>query len=129
MAGLHSMIQSLPDGYNTQIGEAGHTLSGGQRQRIGLARALFGLPALIILDEPNASLDAEGEAALLNAMRELKSLKRTVILITHKMNMLSAVDKILVLNRGEAQAFGDRDEILQSILGPRLARPSIASNG
>jgi ATP-binding cassette subfamily C protein len=129
LAGLHGMIQSLPSGYNTQIGEAGLALSGGQRQRIGLARALFGLPALIVLDEPNASLDAEGEAALLGAIQQLKLLKRTVILVTHKMNILSAVDQILVLNQGEAQAFGEREEILHKILGPRLARPSLASNG
>lgn len=129
LAGLHTMIQSLPAGYNTQIGESGHSLSGGQRQRIGLARALFGSPALVVLDEPNASLDAEGEAALIEAIQKLKAKNRTVVLITHKMNMLSAVDKILVLNRGETQAFGDRDEILHKILGPRLARPPLASNG
>ncbi len=129
LAGLHAMIQSLPLGYNTQIGESGHSLSGGQRQRIGLARALFGLPALVVLDEPNASLDAEGEAALIGAIQKLRAQKRTVVLITHKMNLLSAVDKILVLNQGEAQAYGERDEILHKILGPRLARPTLASNG
>jgi ATP-binding cassette subfamily C protein len=129
LAGLHGMIQALPAGYNTQIGDAGHALSGGQRQRIGLARALFGLPALIVLDEPNASLDGEGETALLAAIQKLKLLKRTVVLVTHKINILSAVDRILVLNQGRVQAFGERDEVLHKIVGPRLARPSLASNG
>jgi ABC-type protease/lipase transport system fused ATPase/permease subunit len=123
------MIQALPAGYNTQIGDAGHALSGGQRQRIGLARALFGLPALIVLDEPNASLDGEGETALLAAIQKLKLLKRTVVLVTHEINILSAVDRILVLNQGRVQAFGERDEVLHKIVGPRLARPSLASNG
>jgi PrtD family type I secretion system ABC transporter len=126
LAGMHTMIQSLPSGYNTQIGEAGHSLSGGQRQRIGLARALFRLPVLIILDEPNASLDSEGEAALMSALTRLKSLKRTVILVTHKMSMLSIVDKVLVLNQGTSQLFEDRDVFLQRLSGPRSQRPALA---
>lgn len=129
LAGLHGMIQGLPGGYNTQIGDGGVALSGGQRQRIGLARALFNVPTLVVLDEPNASLDGEGEAALLAAVQKLKLMKRTVLLITHKMNILSAVDRILVLGRGEVQAFGDRDEILRRISGRRLARPPLAMNG
>ena len=97
MAGVHDMIQSMPNGYNSQIGDGGQSLSGGQRQRIGLARALYRMPSLVILDEPNASLDADGEAALLGALKRLKAEKRTVILITHKTNILSMMDKILVL--------------------------------
>ncbi|HWW47014.1 MAG TPA: type I secretion system permease/ATPase [Xanthobacteraceae bacterium] len=128
LAGVHAMIQSLPGGYNTQIGEAGHALSGGQRQRIGLARALFGLPSLVVLDEPNASLDSDGEQALLNAVQHLKALKRTVILITHKTSTLQVMDKILVLNQGEVQAFGDRDEIFQKLMAPRVARAPMAAN-
>jgi ATP-binding cassette subfamily C protein len=121
MAGVHEMVQALPAGYNTQIGEGGFALSGGQRQRIGLARALYGKPAYIILDEPNASLDADGEAALLSAIQQLRQAGSTVVLITHKTNILATVDKILVLSHGQLAGFGSRDEILSKLLGPRLA--------
>jgi ATP-binding cassette subfamily C protein len=121
MAGVHTMIQSMPAGYNTQIGEGGQSLSGGQRQRIGLARALYRMPSLVVLDEPNASLDSEGEAALLTALQQLKTAKRTVILITHKTNILSTMDKLLVLSDGQMQAFGNRDEIFSKLLAPRVA--------
>jgi ATP-binding cassette, subfamily C, bacterial len=121
MAGVHDMVQALPAGYNTQIGEGGQALSGGQRQRIGLARALYGKPAYIILDEPNASLDADGEAALLSAIQQLRQEGSTVVLITHKTNILATVDKILVLSHGQVAGFGNRDEILSKLLGPRLA--------
>jgi ATP-binding cassette, subfamily C, bacterial RsaD len=117
LAGVHEMIQQLPDGYDTQIGEGGVALSGGQRQRIALARAIYGDPVLLILDEPNASLDSQGEAALIQTLRRLKDHKRTVIFITHKPNLLAMADKILVLNQGAAQAFGDRDEIMGRIHG------------
>jgi ATP-binding cassette subfamily C protein len=120
MAGVHTMIQAMPEGYNTEIGDGGQSLSGGQRQRIGLARALYGMPALVILDEPNASLDADGEAALLSTLQALRDANRTVILITHKTNILSMMDKILVLNQGSMQAFGDRDEIFAKLLAPRV---------
>jgi ABC-type protease/lipase transport system fused ATPase/permease subunit len=121
MSGVHGMIQSMPAGYNTQIGEGGQSLSGGQRQRIGLARALYRMPSLIVLDEPNASLDSEGEAALIKALQQLKSAKRTLILITHKTNILSLMDNILVLADGQVQGFGKRDEILSKLLAPRVA--------
>ena len=121
MAGVHNMIQSMPGGYNTQIGEGGQSLSGGQRQRIGLARALYRMPVLIVLDEPNASLDTDGEAALMSALQQLRAAKRTVILITHKTNMVSTMDKILVLANGQMQDFGDRDEILSKLRRPRVA--------
>jgi len=120
LAGVHDMIQSMPGGYNTQIGEGGFALSGGQRQRIGLARALYGKPAYIILDEPNASLDADGEAALLSAIQQLRQ-ECTVVLITHKTNILAIVDKILILAHGQVAGFGNRDEVLSKLLGPRLA--------
>jgi ATP-binding cassette, subfamily C, type I secretion system permease/ATPase len=121
MAGVHVMVQAMPEGYNTQIGDGGQSLSGGQRQRIGLARALYGMPTLVILDEPNASLDADGEAALMGTLQRLKAENRTVILITHKTNILSMMDKILVLNQGTLQGFGDRDEIFAKLLAPRVA--------
>jgi ATP-binding cassette, subfamily C, bacterial len=121
MSGVHDMVQALPHGYNTQIGEGGFALSGGQRQRVGLARALYGKPAYIILDEPNASLDADGEAALLSAIQQLRQEGCTVVLITHKTNILATVDKILVLSHGQVAGFGSRDEILSKLLGPRLA--------
>jgi ABC-type protease/lipase transport system fused ATPase/permease subunit len=128
MAGVHNMIQGMPEGYNTQIGDGGQSLSGGQRQRIGLARALYRMPTIVILDEPNASLDAEGESALLGALQSLKAANRTVILITHKTNILAMVDKILVLNQGQLQAFGDRDEIFNKLLAPRaVASPPATS--
>jgi ATP-binding cassette, subfamily C, bacterial len=123
------MVQSLPAGYNTQIGEGGMALSGGQRQRIGLARALYGKPAYIILDEPNASLDADGEAALLSALQQLRQEGCTVVLITHKTNVLATVDKILVLSHGQIAGFGARDEILSKLLGPRLAPVAAAAAG
>jgi|ERR1700687_12633 len=117
LAGVHEMIQQLPEGYDTQIGESGLTLSGGQRQRIGLARCLYGRPALVVLDEPNASLDAPGEAALVQALQQLKKTGQTLIFITHKTNILGLADKILMLNQGSAQLFGDRDEVLAKIFG------------
>lgn len=121
MAGVHDMVQLMPNGYNTQIGDSGQSLSGGQRQRIALARALYGMPTIIILDEPNASLDSEGEAALMTTLERLKAAHRTVILITHKTNILAMVDKILVLKQGQLQGFGDRDEIFSKLLAPRVA--------
>jgi ATP-binding cassette subfamily C protein len=126
-AGCHELIQLLPDGYNTQIGEGGAALSGGQRQRIALARALYGDPNLVVLDEPNSNLDAAGEEALLGAIHGLKARKKTVILITHKVNILAAADKILVMSLGTVQGFGPRDEVLTKLLGPRIVPPSIQS--
>ena len=121
MAGVHQMIQSMPEGYNTQIGDGGLGLSGGQRQRIALARSLYGMPTLVVLDEPNASLDAEGEAALLAALHQLKQRGSTVILITHKTNILAAMDKLMVMANGQIQGFGDRDEVFARLLAPRVA--------
>jgi ATP-binding cassette subfamily C protein len=127
LAGCHEMIQLLPEGYNTQIGEGGQALSGGQRQRIGLARALYGKPSLVVLDEPNANLDAAGEEALLQAIHRLKSLGTTVAIVTHKVNVLAAADKILIMNAGTVQAFGARDEILARLAGPRVVqKPALA---
>lgn len=120
LAGCHEMIQGLSQGYNTQIGEQGAILSGGQRQRIGLARALHGQPSFIVLDEPNASLDAAGEAALLDALGELKALGTTIVIISHKLNVLGVADKILLINAGVVQGFGNRDEVLSKLVTPRI---------
>jgi PrtD family type I secretion system ABC transporter len=115
LAGLHEMILHMPKGYDTSIGENGAVLSGGQRQRIGLARALYGDPKLIVLDEPNASLDSEGELALLQAMAHMKKLGATVVVITHKVSLLSNVDKLLVMHDGALVAFGPRNGVLQHL--------------
>jgi len=125
-AGCHELIQNLSEGYNTQIGEGGQALSGGQRQRVALARALYGDPSFIVLDEPNSNLDAAGEEALLSAIHGLKERGKTVILITHKVNILAVSDKILVLNSGMVQGFGPRDEVLSRLFGPRVV-PSTAA--
>ena len=115
LAGVHEMVQRMPDGYETEIGDGGQALSGGQRQRIALARALYKEPCFIILDEPNASLDKAGEEALSDALRSLKKMKKTLIIISHKPNLLSLVDKILVLNQGVMQSYGARDDILRQL--------------
>nr|AAO73503.1 RsaD [Caulobacter vibrioides] len=109
LAGVHEMIQALPMGYDTAIGEGGASLSGGQRQRLALARAVFRMPALLVIDEPNASLDQVGELALMEAMKALKAAKRTVIFATHKVNLLAQADYIMVINQGVILDFGERD--------------------
>jgi PrtD family type I secretion system ABC transporter len=112
LAHAHEMILRLPQGYETEIGELGSVLSGGQRQRIALARALYGNPRLVILDEPNASLDAEGENALSAALAELKARGSTVVLVGHRPAMMSALDKLAVLNEGALEAFGPAAAVL-----------------
>jgi ATP-binding cassette subfamily C protein len=124
LAGCHELIQHLAQGYNTQIGEGGQALSGGQRQRVGLARALYGKPSFVVLDEPNANLDSAGEEALLVAVHKLKAMKTTVVIISHKINILAAVDKILVMADGAVQSFGSRDAVLQKLVGPRVVATS-----
>jgi ATP-binding cassette, subfamily C, bacterial exporter for protease/lipase len=119
--GLHQMILRLPKGYDTPIGEAGGLLSGGQRQRIGLARALYGDPALIVLDEPNANLDDAGQAALLNTVLELKNRGKTVFLITHLPDAVALADQLLVLRDGRVAQQGPRAEVLAA--QPALAAP------
>ena len=114
-AGLHEMILRFPKGYDTSIGEAGNLLSGGQRQRIGLARAVYGSPSLIVLDEPNANLDEAGEAALMNTVQQLKAQGKTVYLITHRPGALVVADRMIVLEDGQIQADGPRDAILAAI--------------
>ena len=110
----HEAILDFPKGYDTEIGEAGSILSGGQRQRVGLARALYGNPKLVILDEPNSNLDQAGEKALVQALQHLKLMGTTTIMITHKPGLLNAVDKIMMLKNGNQIKFGTRQEILGS---------------
>jgi ATP-binding cassette subfamily C protein len=112
LAGAHEMILRLPKGYETDIGVGGANLSGGQRQRVGLARAFFGNPKLVVLDEPNASLDEQGEKALVSAIQKAREMKITTIIISHRPSILSSVDKILIVQDGAVAAFGKRDEIL-----------------
>lgn len=113
-ANVHEMILRLPDGYDTKLGVGGMSLSGGQRQRVALARALYKNPKIIVLDEPNASLDEEGEKALFNSLLAIKG-KATILLITHKLNVLQAVDKIAVLQAGKLVYFGARDAVLEKL--------------
>ncbi len=112
LAGLHEIILQMPNGYDTEIGDGGAILSGGQRQRIGLARALYGNPRLLVLDEPNANLDTAGETALINALIKVKMAGITTILITHNPNYLSHVAKLLILQNGTVAAFGPREWVL-----------------
>lgn len=114
-AGIHEWIDSLLDGYQTQIGPEGAALSGGQRQRLALARAVYQRPALVVLDEPNASLDDAGDAALLNLIRTMKSQGTTFVVITHRTNVMPVTDKILLLREGTQQAFGARDDVLTAL--------------
>jgi ATP-binding cassette subfamily C protein EexD len=121
-AGAHDYIMALPDGYNMRIGPGGERLSAGQRQRVGLARAVYGDPALVVLDEPNANLDALGEGALLHTLRALKASGTTVILITHRPAGLDLVDRFLVLDQGEVRAFGPRSSVVQIMNRPAWSR-------
>lgn len=133
-AGLHEMILRFPKGYDTPIGEAGNLLSGGQRQRIGLARALYGSPALVVLDEPNANLDDVGEQALMRAVHELKGQGRSVFLITHRPGAIALADQLLVLAAGRIQAYGPRDAVLAALQARQQAQtaqaaPPLADSG
>ena len=126
IAGAHDMILRLPDGYATRIGESGTSLSAGQRQRVGLARAVFGDPFLVVLDEPNANLDADGENALTRAIEILRRSKCIVIVISHRPSALSALDMAMVMFDGKAIAFGPRDEIFARV-ARKAGRPAAAT--
>ena len=112
-AGAHELLLSLPQGYDTDIGAGGQRLSGGQRQRVALARALYGDPPVLILDEPNANLDAQGEQALVDAIRDAKSRGRTVLIMAHRPSAIAACDLLLMIDKGQQIDFGPRDEVLK----------------
>lgn len=122
LAGIEDIIRDLPDGYNTRVGMDGHVFSGGQRQRVALARAVYGGPALLVLDEPNSNLDAVGEQTLGRTLTLLKSRGCTVVLITHRMSMLSFCDDLLVMNGGTVHTFGPRDIVMNRLPAYRLTR-------
>jgi PrtD family type I secretion system ABC transporter len=127
LAYAHEMIQHLPQGYDTPIGDGGVRLSGGQRQRVGLARAVFGNPRFIVLDEPNANLDQAGEAALATAIEELKRTGVALIIVGHRPSTLSVADKILFLKEGRVALFGERDHVLE-MLKERSTEPLLPSD-
>jgi ATP-binding cassette subfamily C protein len=115
-AGVHDMILHLPDGYQTNVGPDGSSLSAGQRQRVALARALFRDPFLVVLDEPNSNLDAEGEKALSDAIQGVRERSGIVIVIAHRPSALSAVDHVAMINGGRLVAFGPKDDVLKNVL-------------
>ena len=118
LADVHDMIVSMPEGYNTLIGRGGRALSAGQKQRLALARALYGNPFLIVLDEPNSNLDAEGEGALVNAIRSMRERGSIVVVIAHRPSAIATVDKILCMRDGKMAAFGPKEEVLKKVLQP-----------
>jgi ABC-type protease/lipase transport system fused ATPase/permease subunit len=118
IVGVHDMITALPDGYNTVIGLSGFGLSSGQQQRIALARALFGNPFLIVLDEPNSNLNSEGESALTDSIKTMRDRGSIVIVIAHRPSAIAAINKILCMNDGKQAAFGPKDDILKQIIAP-----------
>jgi len=127
LANVHELILRLPKGYETDIGDSGVVLSVGQRQRVGLARALLGDPAFLVLDEPNANLDSDGEAALMGALDALKARGATIVIVSHKVSVFRSADKMLILRDGRLDAFGPRDQVLNRIVKPAEVRPIEAS--
>jgi ATP-binding cassette subfamily C exporter for protease/lipase len=117
-AGIHEMVLRLPQGYDTPLGDGGAGLSGGQKQRLGLARAMYGDPSLIMLDEPNSNLDEVGEQALIKAIGDLRKQGKTIVIISHKNRVLAATTKLLLLVDGKAQLFGPTAQVLDRLRNP-----------
>ena len=122
LAGVHDMILSFPKGYDTPVGEGGAILSGGQRQRIGLARAVFGNPLLVVLDEPNSNLDPLGEQSLNEAIQRMRQKGQIVIIVAHRPSAIFAANKILSLRNGRAEMFGPKKQVLAALF-PRMGQP------
>jgi ATP-binding cassette subfamily C protein len=122
-AGIHDLIIRLPQGYDTLVGEGGSALSGGQRQRLGLARALYGDPFLVVLDEPNSNLDAEGEAALTEAILGARRRGAIVIVVAHRPSAIGALDLILLMQEGRQVTVGPKEEVLRAALRAPVAVP------
>jgi len=122
-AGVHELILDLADGYDTPIGEQGASLSAGQRQRVALARALYRDPFLVVLDEPSSNLDAVGEEALTQAILGVRSRGGIIVVVAHRPSALAAVDHLLVMNQGRAQAFGPKDQVAAKMVRPEPAPP------
>ena len=120
LANVHDLISSLPNGYDTPVGTNGENLSAGQRQRVGLARALYGNPFLLVLDEPNANLDAEGDAALTDSIRTVRERGGIVIVVAHRPSAVIAVDKLLFMKGGRQVVFGPKNEVLKQITGDNV---------
>ncbi len=126
-AGVHELVLALPHGYETAVGGGGTAVSGGLRQRIALARALYGDPFLVVLDEPNSNLDAEGEEALTRAIQGVRARGAIAVVLAHRPSALAAVDHVLVMRQGRVHAFGPKDEVLRKVLRPRLAVPAASA--
>ena len=124
---MHDLILELPQGYNTMIGGSGGVLSGGQRQRIGLARAVYGNPCLIVLDEPNSNLDDQGEKELVEALERIKQQGSTIIVISHRTMVLQSMDKMLVLKEGATINYGPRSQVLAALMKPAAKLPHSAA--
>jgi ATP-binding cassette subfamily C exporter for protease/lipase len=127
MAGIHDMVLHFPQGYDTALGVGGLALSGGQKQRVGLARALYGTPPMILLDEPNSNLDEAGDAALLQSISALKAAGSTVIIVTHRPGIFSVVDKLLFMKDGEQKLFGPREQVMKALLPATAAVTSLVT--
>jgi ATP-binding cassette subfamily C protein/ATP-binding cassette subfamily C protein EexD len=125
LAGCHEMILRLPQGYDTEIGDGGQHLSGGQRQLIGLARAMFGSPKFVVLDEPNSNLDGDAEQALIRGLEELKRRGTTVVLVSHRPTLVQGVDKVLLMRDGAVEAFGPRAEVLKRLMQQQNRPPEV----
>ncbi len=112
---IHDIIMALPEGYQSNIGDEGVVFSGGQRQRVGLARALYGYPKFIVMDEPNSNLDSESERYLIGAIRHMKSLGSTQVIVTHRSTLINEADYLMMMRQGTIQAYGPREEIIAAI--------------
>ena len=123
-AGIHDMVLHMPEGYDTRIGDGGMGLSGGQKQRIALARAFYGKPSIVVLDEPNSNLDDAGEAALIAGIRELQARKAVVVIVTHRVPILQATTKLLLLQDGTNRMFGPTAEVMQALINPNTGLPN-----